>query len=244
MSTTFKAIQSDDSFKQFLIVSLTLHFSFLLFFVVKNILLPSNVIEIPNSIRVDIVALPDKIDPEARPNPAEKKTEPLPVPKTDDKKVNLNKEKVDLKETQKKALDKIKALEALEKIKNEVKAKENVPNATPASSSFKFKGNIITSGNDFTGLSKLKVSEYLTNLKSKIHQHWELPQWLSGANLKATVVVQIDNRGYVVKNEIHVTSGNKVFDDLCIEAVNKSSPVDPPPDEVKNALITIRFPFE
>lgn len=246
MSRSVTYNSENEQFKQFVIVSIVLHVSLLLGVSIKNFLLPSQIIEIPNSVRVDMVALPDKLPEELPSLPQEKKnpepekkaaitpTAPLPpAPK-----VSLTK----VKDSQKKALDKLQAIAALEKIKKEVSSsqeQQNQPSPVP-----QFKGNIISSGNSFTGMSRLRVNEYLENLTVQVRQHWVLPQWLSDASLKTAVVISIDNRGYIIKNEIHSSSGNSIFDSSCLAAVTEASPFPPPPDEVKEALIMIRFPFE
>lgn len=188
-----------------------------------------------------MVALPDKIPDIMTPEPVA----PTPVvPAPSPNKPVVPEKKVDLKASQKKALEKLQALSALEKIKKEVSEsaknqKQEAPQATPT-----YKGNIISSGNSFTGLSKLRVNDYLQNLTATVRNHWVLPQWLSSSNLKAAIVMSIDERGYVVKKEVHISSGNQVFDSSCLAAVEAASPLPPPPDEVRGASIMIRFPFQ
>ena len=247
MSNYITYNDDNESFKQFLIVSIVLHASLLIGISVKGFLLPGEIIEIPNSVRVDMVALPDKlpenikVTPPAPPTPVAKVEPAKPTAQPEPakpKQVSLN----TVKDTQKKALEKLQAMAALEKIKNEVNAKNSKP--AEAQPTPQFKGNIISSGNSFTGMSRLRVNEYLENLTLQVREHWVLPQWLSDANLKTAVVISIDARGYVIKKEVHTSSGNSIFDSSCLAAVSDSSPFPPPPDEVKEALIMIRFPFE
>jgi colicin import membrane protein len=243
----------EDSFRQFILISLILHFSFLIILTVKSFLLPSRIIEIQNSVRVDMVALPDKLpdnpvpapkaEPKAEPKSEAKPEPPKPKPQLKIKEAKPKPESLQsAKEAQKKALEKLKAMEAVEKLKDEVRSEEAAKKS--AAKAAQYKGNIISSGNSFTGMSKLRVNEYYDNLINRVREHWELPQWLSNANLKAAVVITIDDRGYLTKKEIHTSSGNNVFDQNCLSAVNAAAPFDPPPSEVKEALIMIRFPFE
>ena len=236
MNTQALFTAEDKPFKQFVKLSFGLHVAFLLMAILKDFILPSQIIEIPQSIRVDVVALPDKISEESS-TPPSKKIEPVRLSSKEE-----TSPKVSLKDAQKKALERLRAMRAIEKIENEVRASKlkNEQGEKPST----YKGNIISSGNSFSGISRLHVNDYLSELTTKIREHWVLPQWLSGANLKAAVLMSIDNRGYVVSKEIQASSGNSVFDESCLAAVAESSPFPPPPSEVRDAQILIRFPFE
>jgi len=234
--------QSEVVFKRFLIISLSLHLALVLAGTVKGLFSSKDLLIVPNSVRVDMVALPDKL-PEnitpAKPTPATK-AEPVKIPtKPQEKKENLQ-------DSQKKALERLNAMNALDKIKKEVaqnqKSQEQAPQPTPSVP--QYKGNVISSGNSFTGMSRLRVNEYLENLTSKIRENWALPQWLNNPGLKAAIVIEVDARGYIIKKEVHTSSGNSVFDSSCLAAVTDASPFEPPPNEVREAMIMIRFPFE
>lgn len=246
---------SKDSFQHFLLISLALHISLFVGVTLKTFFLPTRIIEVPSSVRIDIVALPDKpaeapSAPQAKPLPAAK-PEPLPKPKEAPKVPESKTSLKQVKNSQKKALEKLKALQSLEKIKSEVQSQSAIDAAKAQEQALaqeqktpQYKGNIISSGSSFTGLSRLRVNEYLENLTLSVREQWVLPQWLSGATLKAAVVIELDMRGQVVRKEIHTSSGNSVFDSSCLAAVTNASPFDPPPSEVEGALIMIRFPFE
>ncbi|MEQ1666413.1 MAG: TonB family protein [Bdellovibrionales bacterium] len=228
------------SCKAFLIVSLVLHLSLVVVISLKNIIGSNNVIEIPKSIRVDMIALPDKLPEDVSiSEPATAKPKPVVVsPKIE----KISEKKINLKESQKKALEKLNAMRALEKIEQEVQASNKT--AGKLAKPMTHKGNIISSGNSFSGISRLRVNDYLEELTTRVRENWVLPQWLSGATLKAAIVITIDERGYVVKKEIQTSSGNKVFDSSCLAAVVNASPFAAPPAEVQDAQIMIRFPFE
>src|SRR5690606_991978 len=228
--------EDGDNFKNFIIMSTVIHFSLALSVLVKGILTSHQTIIVPPSVRVDMVALPAKMT-EA---PAQKKpsAEPKKLPQKDTKE---NKVK-DVKEQQKKAIEKLAAMNAIDKLRNEVRNEEKASDTPPAEK--QYKGNIISSGNSFTGLSRLRVNDDLDILTSRIHQHWVLPQWLSDANLKASVLMAVDQRGHLIRREIYLSSGNTVFDSSCLAAIEQASPFDPPPAEVEEAHILIRFPFE
>jgi outer membrane biosynthesis protein TonB len=239
--------QNEDSFRKFVVVSIAAHLAIFFAVSIKNFFISSENIVIPPSMRVDLVALPDKVtEPIAPSKPAPaapaksapvkplNKPEPKPEPK------------LNVKDLQKKALEKLKAQSALDRIKNEVDAAQAKPattkqNTPPAQ---EVRGNIISSGSSFSGLSQLRVNEYLEDVKSRVSEHWSLPQWLKDAPLKASVVIMIDDRGLLVRREIYTSSGNSVFDASCLAAVADSAPFSPPPGELKSRLIMVRFPFE
>lgn len=235
--------RQDDSFKLFVLVSLVIHLSVIFAISIKNAFFMSNeTIVIPQSMRVDIVALPDKATEEPAPKPAKvaptppKPTPPKPAPKVEPKE--------NVKDLQKRALEKLKAQTAIDKIKNEVdEEKAKAAKDEPAKPK-QVKGNIVSSGSSFSGMSQLRVNEYLEDLTARLRDHWSLPQWLSEANLKASVVIDIDDRGNLVRREIYASSGNQVFDSACLAAVADASPFAPPPNELKSRLIMVRFPFE
>ncbi len=255
-----KPTLQNDNFKIYVLVSVALHLSFVLLMVIKNFISPSQTIDFARAIRVDMVALPEKYNDTKEAAPSTTPDTPVIKEKAKaadksvalkpEKSVALKPEKVDqtesLKASQKRALEKLKALEAIEKLKGEVSQREAKANQTKgeAVKAPPYKGQVISSGSSFTGLSKLRVNDYLDNLTRKVRDHWELPQWLSNANLKAVVIVSVDARGYVVKNTVETSSGNSVFDASCVAAVKNAEPFDPPPEEVQEAFLLIRFPFQ
>lgn len=236
--------QTNDHFRQFVLVSLFLHLSFFIFFFLKGIIYSSEVVYVPESIRVDIVDLPDKI-PDKVPDKTPDKIEPIKAPDIPQKlepKMSETTKKVEFTNAQSAALNKLKTKDAIEELKKAKLAEQLNSKSKPAAPLYK--GSIISSGNSFTGLSKLKVNEYLSNLVSKIREEWVLPQWLSTANLKASVLVSVDKQGRILQKKIYSSSGNSIFDASCITAVESASPFDPPPAEIEEALLLIRFPFE
>ncbi|MGE0762865.1 MAG: TonB family protein [Bdellovibrionales bacterium] len=241
-----------DTFPKLVATSLGLHALVIALFVVRAAWVPSDELLIRNSIRVDMVALPDKV---ATPAPAEApaKPEPVPVAKTEpvkpspvapkkvekvhDKKAELKK----LQETQKKALEQLKAQSAIERMKNEIE-ENSKPKPKPPS----FKGNAVNQGDGLTGLEKIEFDRYFGDLEKKIKQHWNLPGWLVEAKLRAQAMVLIDNSGAVVKRQILTSSGNDVFDGQVLAAIDGAAPFPEPPARLKDVLalrgIVFNFP--
>ena len=236
--------QEDDSFKTFVTASLVLHLIIVFGFSIKSAFFSSSeIIIVPQSMRVDIVALPDKVDEPPAPK-APAKAQPAPPKVAPPKPAPKIEPKENVKDLQKKALDKLRAQAAIDRMKSEVdEAQAKATKAEPAKPQ-QVKGNSVSSGSSFAGMSQLRVNEYLEDLTARLREHWSLPQWLSDANLKASVVIDIDDRGNLLRREIYVSSGNPVFDASCLAAVAGAAPFAPPPNELKSRLIMVRFPFE
>lgn len=238
----------DQKLKKAVKVSLGLHIALFLFFTVKVYLIPDDVIDYESSLRVDIVALPQKdlqqmIDSQpAEPAPPK---EEAPKPKAEPKKtaptaedvVVLNPkkkpktEKVDVDKKQKEALNRLKQMSALENLENQMKRDK------PAAPSKQvFAGNQIATGSDLKGLSKIQHDSYISQVERHIRQNWALPQWLANKKLRAQVRVKIDSNGMIVSKELVRSSGNSSFDDVALETIEKSIPVPRPPDKLARLL--------
>lgn len=264
-----KSLKADENLWTGLKVSIGLHIALVAFFTVRAVFFAPESINFESAVRVDMVALPDKLTPDqltppgpqAAPEkkPAEKpiekpapKPEPKPAVKTpkapDPEAVNLAK-----KEKQKAALDKLKAMSAMDALKEEVE-KENKKKAAEAaaaaakaaSATTKVKGNVLSAGTELTGLSKLQHDNYLASLDQQIKKNWILPQWLAKKQLRAQVRVKIDEKGHVISREIALSSGNSSYDDLALDTIDQSSPFPPPPEKFVSILevngLLIGFP--
>ncbi len=237
-----------DALGKEVVYSFGLHIAVLIVLLFEAVIVPRDPLEIHNAIRVDVVGLPEKMNDqpllpkaeEKAPAPEPKKTKlppkeaaheatkpmapTLPSPKA---------KKIDLEKSQRQALNQIKSMQALEKIKSQLKeTKEKEQKGTLV------KGNQVNEGNSLTGLEKIEYDRYFDELKGKILAQWNIPQWLADANLKAQVQVLIDERGYVIKKIFRRSSGNTVFDDSVIAAIDSSSPLPVPPKRLQGGLST------
>lgn len=206
---------------------------------------------IENAVRVDLVALPDKI------TPGSVATAPPPKIKEPEQKVAAKPEpvapKVNIKEALKKvddsknkkrqedALKKLKEMDAIDKLKSKMEAEERMQKAVKT-----FKGNQLSSGTELKGLTAVQHDNYVAEVKHKIYANWALPQWLAHKQLAAQVVVQINAQGHIVGKKIFKSSGNPSYDDAVLESVEKSSPLPVPPVVLAKILanegILIGFP--
>lgn len=251
----------------------------------KVVFFPDEILDLSQSIRVDMVALPDKIDQaelppdmsapakenpppvteEKTPDPViaeptpEPKPEPLPEKKekVDEEAIKLEKKKKaaelakkeekKIKDKQKEALKKLKALSAIDKIKNEVK-RENEEKAQTAAENARraYKGRVLSAGTSPTGLDKIQSDSYLSQLDAKIKAHWALPQWLIGKSLRTRVLVKFDHRGQLLSKRITQSSGQPTYDEYCLQAIERAAPFPAVPEKFseiyKSDGVTIGFP--
>lgn len=239
----------NDPFAKFIGVSLAFHFSVVLLFTIKALVFPTEELIIADAIRVDLVGLPDKVEPpkavEAAPEPpapapappsqaeatpeakpkAEAKPEPKPAPKPDPK-PDLKKAKAD----QNKALDRLKALQAIDALEKDLKEKTKVEPTK------EYKGNVLNAGDSLTGLDRLDHNQYFSTVRKHVQQNFVLPQWLADSSFKAKAMVKIDERGFVISRELTQSSGDPTFDSKVLEAIDNASPLPPPPERLKNVV--------
>lgn len=241
----------DQRLKKALKISLGLHIAVFLFFTVKFYLIPDDVLDYESSLRVDIVALPQKDVQQmieaspAPPEPAPAKPQPKapskPEPKKqaapeevvvlNPKKKDKTDKKIDTEKKQKEALNRLKQMSALENLENQVKNERKAAPTKPV-----FAGNQIATGSDLRGLSKIQHDSYVAQVERHIRQNWALPQWLANKKLRAQVRVKIDSNGQLISKSLVRSSGNSSFDDVALETIEKSTPVPRPPDKLVGLL--------
>lgn len=230
-----------------LVQSFTGHIIIVFVLTVKAVFFPPEDIIISNAVRVDLVALPDKIKPpqEHEEEKIKTKEEPKPEEKPVEKQpTNAEKKKVLVEKAQleqKKALDSLK-----DQLKRDREAIEEVKKSLEKPEPKIYKGNILAPGSDITGVAKIEYDKYFDQLRSGIKSQLILPKWLKDANLKTYVLIKIDERGYVIFKSITQPSGNEMYDNLILTAIAKASPLPAPPERLTSIIqvdgITLRFP--
>ena len=244
-----------DIFKSSLKLSLIAHVTLVLFFSVKTYFFPSESIDFTAAVRVDIIALPDKLDPSKvkLAKPEEKPTPPAPEPKpvkevAKPKPPKPEPDTINLKKTKSKqseALEKLKRQAALDKIKNEL-ATKSAEASSPKETITQVKGNVLSAGTALTGLNKLQHESYIAELDQHIKQNWTLPEWLARQNYKARARLRLDQAGRILSREIIRSSGNEAYDDIVLETIDRSAPYPAPPEKFLTIVgaqgIVIGFP--
>lgn len=169
-----------------------------------------------------------KPEPKVEAKPEEKKPEPKAQAKPDSKAkpdndaVSLNKSK----QKQKEALEKLKKMSAIEKIRQQVQNQKAADAAAKV-----LKGRVLSKGTSPTGLDKIQSENYLVQLDALIKSKWALPQWLIGKPLKTKVLVKINPDGRVADKKIVQSSGNPTYDEYCMKAIENASPFPKVPEK-------------
>ncbi|HEY8271461.1 MAG TPA: TonB family protein [Pseudobdellovibrionaceae bacterium] len=256
MSSKQKSLIQDKDLAAGLKISVGLHVALVAAFSIRAAFFEPEQIDYTAAVRVDIVALPDKrpdhVPPQApakqeeaakaEPKP---KTEPTPVgpaqtskppPQEVKSKVPKDSEAINLegKKAQKEALEKLKAMAAIEELKKSMEKEASKKIAGMGEGKMQsntVKGNILSPGTSLTGLNRLQHDSYLAGLDQQIKQNWFLPQWLSKKPLRTQVRLKIDEKGHILSREITLSSGNSSYDELALETIDKSAPFAPPPEK-------------
>lgn len=222
-------------FRSSLKLSLGLHVFVLLFFTIKAFLIPTDNIDYTSAIRVDIVALPDKLDPQQVElvKPEEKAEKPKAQPKEKEiaQPAKPEPDAITLKKSkskQQEALDRLKKMSAIDRIKNEVETNKKKADALEKVS--QVKGNILSAGTSLTGLNKLQHDQYISELDARIKRNWTKPRWIKD-ELKARVRIKIDQNGNLISKVLEVSSGEPAYDDLVLETIDRSVPFPAPPEK-------------
>ncbi len=237
----------DDGLGRHLGMSVALHLCVLALLTLRAVFYPTEPLVLERAIRVDMVGLPDKqakLPPtkaEAKPEPKpEPKVEPKPEPAKPDKVVLPDKPKpptdsvkINLDKAKAKQDSALKRLEALRRLEAEAAANKAKPAAAPAL----VKGNELSPGSSLTGIAKLENDGYLTSIDSHVKRHWDVPNFLANANLSASIVIYLDERGNVIKKRMVRSSGNQIFDQTVLSAIEKASPFPTPPRKLVNIFM-------
>ena len=243
------------NFKKGVYFSFIAHVAVILFMIVKVTLFPTQEINFAEAIRVDMVGLPEKYDtntlPEKIDDPAKLEEKKLPEKVTEKTKAEDKKAKEKVSDTikidkaknkQKEALDKLKKMSAIEKIKQDVQNEEKRKQENEKL----IKGQVISKGTALTGLAKIQSNEYLSRLDQRIKTNWQLPQWLIGKPLKTKILLKIKPNGEIADRQIYQSSGNPTYDEYSLLAVDKSAPFPPVPEKFTEVFkedgVIIGFP--
>ena len=251
-------VQLQDNFAKSIRWSLIAHGIFGALLVFRAVFYPSEAIFIQRAIRVDMVGLPAKSQtlpnipnpakplatpaavkpPEATPAPALKK---LPDAKKPAAK-SIDPKKLDLRKSTAEE-DAIKRLQAFKKLAEMSKQRPQPDAQTKPSPPVR--GSVLAAGSSVTGLNKIDYDSYLEKLDDKVKTNWNLPSLLKNQNLTATIVVYIDGSGNITKKILKKSSGNSVFDEKCLESIERSGPFESPPSKLANILAVdgIEFGF-
>lgn len=154
---------------------------------------------------------------------SEKDAAPQPESRQKESAVELTaKQKAEIKkkEDEKRVKEQIGALMAKKKIEKMVLLRKMV--------------DIKSSGLPVTN-SKATAGDYYSAVESRVRQQWIFPESLD-KDLETVVSIKINRDGRVIVERIEKGSGNTLFDRSVIRAINKASPLPPPPQEMEMGL--------
>ncbi len=184
------------------------------------------------TVRVDLVALPDKPYREMKEMNEEIQKAQDAIREIKEKKGALQekegmklREKRELKREAKSAIERLKALQALEKRLRERKKEVEL------------KGNIVTAGASLPSSGKENVlDEYRSVVSEKIKLRWALPSYLRRERqLSGEIIVFLNPDGSVIRREI-VSSGVQEFDGYMNQALEEALPFPSVPEALRREL--------
>ena len=240
--------------KSAILKSVIAHVIFILFLTVRTYFFTGEPLQLESAIRVDIVGLPEKSaalpppveepkaeappKPEEAPAPTTK--ELPPIVKEQPKKtepVVLKPTKPDPKQQRKNQDAALKRLDALARLDRLAKSDAANKALTAAKNAQALvRGNQISKGSSLSGLTRLDHAKYLDDLEARIKHQWRPPKFLANAKLRVRIVLLIDSNGAILKKSVVQSSGNNVFDESALAAVENSMPLPAPPESLHGIL--------
>ncbi|MGH7801254.1 MAG: TonB family protein [Thermodesulfobacteriota bacterium] len=96
------------------------------------------------------------------------------------------------------------------------------------------------------GSSGVIAELFVRRVREEIKSNWAIPENIPiDGSLKAVIVFKLDERGRASNVKVDIPSGNSAFDDFCVKAIRRASPLTPPPpellEEAKNEGLEITF---
>jgi TonB family protein len=85
------------------------------------------------------------------------------------------------------------------------------------------------------GTPEGSMGSYTDRITAEIHRYWAIPDTLD-KSLTATVAVKILKDGTVYILGMEKSSGNRIFDTLARKAIERATPVTPPPHEMEMGI--------
>lgn len=89
--------------------------------------------------------------------------------------------------------------------------------------------------------TQLIFADYMSNVRDKIQKNWNNPELLEEGH--AIVLFKISRDGELYAYDIKESSGNKIFDEFAVNALEKSAPFGEFPENSTKAYITVQYEF-
>lgn len=241
-------MQTAQKFHRDLLLSVSVHIIIGLLFAIQALFTPkSKPVEYQRAMRVDLVALPDKLppseasqksaEPEAKPSPPQKLSAAAPKPEPSPAPSPAPSLKAPTKKAQAEpaapAYDPKVATSAIAKLKERksIEAKEQLERELERKK-LEYKGAVMSQGTSFSGLEIAQMQDYIGELDERIKSFWELPEYLAAnASLKAKVRLRILPNGSILSLQLVQPSSDPVYNEIVLETVRKAEPFPPPTEK-------------
>jgi colicin import membrane protein len=126
-----------------------------------------------------------------------------------------------------------KEIERIVKLRNIISLKGSGEGSAEQGTSVRGEGKAQVSEDAAAGgeRSGSAMNAYFALITRQIRQHWVYPE-TGGKNLEAIISIRIFKNGSVQVQGIEKGSGNSIFDRSALRAIEKASPLTPPPYEI------------
>ncbi|MBC7881698.1 MAG: TonB family protein [Anaerolineae bacterium] len=101
-------------------------------------------------------------------------------------------------------------------------------------------GDGVNAGQDET------FSSYIATLKLQVRRFWK-PEYIlpsSGSSYHGILTFDVKRNGKIDNLHVTCSSGNRVYDQYAVKAIERSAPFNPLPKTYKEKKITINFTFD
>ncbi|MCQ2754234.1 MAG: TonB C-terminal domain-containing protein, partial [bacterium] len=87
-----------------------------------------------------------------------------------------------------------------------------------------------------------QFSDYMENVKSTLQKNWTAPDVIETGHTR--MLITLDKEGYVLSAKILESSGNTLYDESAIHALQKSEPFGNFPQDSYRESLTINYSFD
>ncbi len=94
------------------------------------------------------------------------------------------------------------------------------------------------------GVQALGYNYYLQQMLERIAENWQDPQTRKAGKLSATVMFTIERNGALTEIKLEKSSGDRLFDEICLRAVMVTAKLPPLPAEFRAPRLKIHLEFE
>jgi TonB family protein len=81
-------------------------------------------------------------------------------------------------------------------------------------------------------VTEAENNAYGAMIQERVERFWVIPDTLLGKDLKAVIIIEIDQQGQVIESRFEQSSGNLSFDQSAMRAVSKAVPFPSPPGKM------------